>query len=210
MGNLSRSAHRKYAQVNGYFWLPCPVCGMMFGGHEWNEIDNLPCSVPESTSSSVATAICPTCTQQGYGYPHAFFLGEMRPDLKPLGPTPEGMIEELRMMSEYQKKGNAYSTRIVDASAKKYHTDAIFHNRVLLAVDIIQTATMVGLERDEFLLAKAAACVALYLKEEDDSNKPVMHFLSRTNETGTVCNVPGFVSSVFGPVNCPDCQRLVK
>lgn len=23
-----------YAKANGYFWLPCPVCGNMFGGHE--------------------------------------------------------------------------------------------------------------------------------------------------------------------------------
>ncbi len=23
-----------YALVNGYFWLPCPICGEEFGGHE--------------------------------------------------------------------------------------------------------------------------------------------------------------------------------
>lgn len=26
--------HRLYAWMFGYFWLPCPVCGRMFGGHE--------------------------------------------------------------------------------------------------------------------------------------------------------------------------------
>lgn len=26
--------HRLYARLAGYFWLPCPVCGRMFGGHE--------------------------------------------------------------------------------------------------------------------------------------------------------------------------------
>jgi hypothetical protein len=23
-----------YAKLRGYFWLPCPICGQMFGGHE--------------------------------------------------------------------------------------------------------------------------------------------------------------------------------
>ena len=26
--------HWLYAHIGGYFWLPCPVCGKMFGGHE--------------------------------------------------------------------------------------------------------------------------------------------------------------------------------
>jgi hypothetical protein len=29
-----RILHRVIAAVGGYFWLPCPVCGRMFGGHE--------------------------------------------------------------------------------------------------------------------------------------------------------------------------------
>jgi hypothetical protein len=29
-----RWIHRLYANTHGYFWLPCPVCGKMFGGHE--------------------------------------------------------------------------------------------------------------------------------------------------------------------------------
>lgn len=31
---LPRSLHRAYAHLAGYFWLPCPRCGEMFGGHE--------------------------------------------------------------------------------------------------------------------------------------------------------------------------------
>ena len=32
------------ASLGGYFWLPCPMCGKMFGGHEkgetmWNKKD---------------------------------------------------------------------------------------------------------------------------------------------------------------------------
>jgi hypothetical protein len=29
-----RGFHKLYANLMGYFWLPCPVCGEMFGGHE--------------------------------------------------------------------------------------------------------------------------------------------------------------------------------
>lgn len=29
-----RLLHKFYAWFMGYFWLPCPVCGKEFGGHE--------------------------------------------------------------------------------------------------------------------------------------------------------------------------------
>ena len=29
-----RLLHRLYAKLFGYFWLPCPICGEYFGGHE--------------------------------------------------------------------------------------------------------------------------------------------------------------------------------
>jgi len=31
---VDRWVHEKYAKTMGYFWLPCPRCGRMFGGHE--------------------------------------------------------------------------------------------------------------------------------------------------------------------------------
>lgn len=31
---IPRWLHRLYAHARGYFWLPCPVCREMFGGHE--------------------------------------------------------------------------------------------------------------------------------------------------------------------------------
>ncbi len=30
-----RLLNKIYANVFGYFWLPCPSCGKMFGGHEY-------------------------------------------------------------------------------------------------------------------------------------------------------------------------------
>lgn len=29
-----RWLNRAWASLNGYFWLPCPACGELFGGHE--------------------------------------------------------------------------------------------------------------------------------------------------------------------------------
>lgn len=30
-----RWLQRFWAWLNSYFWLPCPLCGEYFGGHEW-------------------------------------------------------------------------------------------------------------------------------------------------------------------------------
>ena len=30
-----RWLNKLYANLFGYFWLPCPICGKDFGGHEW-------------------------------------------------------------------------------------------------------------------------------------------------------------------------------
>ena len=31
---LPRIVHKIYADLRGYFWMPCPLCHEMFGGHE--------------------------------------------------------------------------------------------------------------------------------------------------------------------------------
>lgn len=31
---IPRWMHRLYARLTGNYWLPCPMCGKMFGGHE--------------------------------------------------------------------------------------------------------------------------------------------------------------------------------
>jgi hypothetical protein len=31
---VPRLIHRLWAGIRGYFWLPCPICEQMFGGHE--------------------------------------------------------------------------------------------------------------------------------------------------------------------------------
>lgn len=37
-----RWVNRLYANLLGYFWLPCPICGQMFGGHERSKTVSVP------------------------------------------------------------------------------------------------------------------------------------------------------------------------
>ena len=46
-----------YAPLNGYFWLPCPLCGKNFGGHEIRGTDQ---SLMDSWYSGVSV-----CSDQG-------------------------------------------------------------------------------------------------------------------------------------------------
>lgn len=55
------------ADVGGYFWLPCPLCGRMFGGHEWRDRRGRCSSIP-TERRGISTGICPTCTLNGYGF----------------------------------------------------------------------------------------------------------------------------------------------
>ena len=38
---MLRFLNRLYAELFGYFWLGCPLCGEFFGGHEWTNHDSL-------------------------------------------------------------------------------------------------------------------------------------------------------------------------
>jgi hypothetical protein len=74
--------HRWYAGTRGYFWLPCPICGRYFGGHEWGGGDpDWPTSIPNLDSEKTVvlsdgesltyftegTGICPWCVRKGNG-----------------------------------------------------------------------------------------------------------------------------------------------
>jgi hypothetical protein len=62
-----RWAHRLYADLTGFFWAPCPLCGRMSGGHEWRDIDGKPSHIPDGAPGRFK-GICPACTRSGYGY----------------------------------------------------------------------------------------------------------------------------------------------
>jgi len=54
------------AYLGGYFWLPCPLCGQYFGGHEWKDIDGKCSSIP-SDRPGISEGVCPDCTKAGCG-----------------------------------------------------------------------------------------------------------------------------------------------
>ncbi len=65
----SRSAAEAYAQCHGYFWLPCPLCGTMFGGHEHphDRSQGIP-HIPDLEAGPWNyLCICPWCTRAGRG-----------------------------------------------------------------------------------------------------------------------------------------------
>jgi hypothetical protein len=48
-----------YARLRGYFWLPCPLCGQEFGGHEWRYENSF--GIIPSGKPGIGLAICPDC-----------------------------------------------------------------------------------------------------------------------------------------------------
>lgn len=69
-----RSRHRRHAGKRGYFWLPCPLCGNPYGGHERDYLTDKPSSVPDPLNPPtsehgpfMSVGICPRCTRVGRG-----------------------------------------------------------------------------------------------------------------------------------------------
>lgn len=59
---LPREPHEQYAKRQGYFWLPCPLCGKDFGGHEIGDTVYLGNDDP-----NINSCICPVCTAERNG-----------------------------------------------------------------------------------------------------------------------------------------------
>mgnify|MGYP001580585561 CR=1 FL=1 len=60
---LPRFLHKWYANTMGYFWLPCPRCGEMFGGHEWTWSSAIDYYEPGS-----GVGCCPKHNKEGNRY----------------------------------------------------------------------------------------------------------------------------------------------
>lgn len=71
------------ATFGGYFWLPCPLCGTHFGGHEWKDYDGK-CSLIPHPDHPIGfghgRGICPACTTEGRGVEVVPFMLEPNPD----------------------------------------------------------------------------------------------------------------------------------
>lgn len=59
---LPRWMHQFYAWALGYFWLPCPICGEPFGGHELKDGD----SWYQGNGSGVGVCPKPECSHEAY------------------------------------------------------------------------------------------------------------------------------------------------
>jgi hypothetical protein len=76
-----RLLHKLYAKALGYFWLPCPVCGKEYGGHE--HVWTVPLISDDGHAYGVCSYECGAKAQElndakgrfwpirigGYGYP---------------------------------------------------------------------------------------------------------------------------------------------
>lgn len=69
VAQMWRIVNRWYAKALGYFWLPCPLCGRGFGGHEWPRRDGVPVTVPDPDRPNGGLGICPWCAEAGHGRP---------------------------------------------------------------------------------------------------------------------------------------------
>lgn len=53
-----RWLHMLYAFLHSYFWLPCPICGKRFGGHEWETNSEL------YVSPGLYEGVCRNCKEE--------------------------------------------------------------------------------------------------------------------------------------------------
>ena len=61
-----RLVARMVAAVGGYFWGPCPICGEMFGGQEWEDYGGHSSAIPYLDGGG-GMGICRGCTLDGWG-----------------------------------------------------------------------------------------------------------------------------------------------
>lgn len=57
-----REPHERHARDRGYFWLPCPLCGREFGGHEITDSIHV-----DGDRPGLFTGICPVCSAERNG-----------------------------------------------------------------------------------------------------------------------------------------------
>lgn len=61
MNSLPRWINHAYAELLGYWWLPCPVCGRHYGGHERTDA-----SIPTDELDKFQSVCSPDCALRWY------------------------------------------------------------------------------------------------------------------------------------------------
>jgi hypothetical protein len=77
-----RILHRLYAFTTAHFWLPCPLCGRMFGGHEKG-------NGHYQTSAYGGMSVCSNCAEEAENLNRLLWS-----DWSEYGYTEDGIIEE--------------------------------------------------------------------------------------------------------------------
>jgi hypothetical protein len=87
---IPRAASKLYADLFGYFWVPCPVCGTDFGGQEWRDVDGHLPSIPTGNTGymGMSEGICPGCTAAGAGCRAHAEVGRYHLGCQFVGPPP--------------------------------------------------------------------------------------------------------------------------
>jgi len=62
LNKINRYFNKLYANINGYFWLPCPVCGEYMGGHEWKLGGSIP--IKHDKGYYLGDGICDNCERK--------------------------------------------------------------------------------------------------------------------------------------------------
>jgi uncharacterized C2H2 Zn-finger protein len=76
VASMPRWLHRLWARVAGYFWVPCPECGQMFGGHERQPVAVF------SVYADGNKMLCPRCTPVVAAREWAAFITQVRKEIE--------------------------------------------------------------------------------------------------------------------------------
>lgn len=126
------------ARWGEYFWLPCPLCGEMFGGHEWRSEDTI------WKPGENGHGVCVDCGERArqLSNPQCFVCGPVSPDgMKQVRPRAQywhGIIHEMWFHVDcgtctrhyYQKgrylgMGSQQSNPLVDNYTRTVHIPGI-------------------------------------------------------------------------------------
>jgi hypothetical protein len=84
---IPRFLHQAYAALAGYGWVPCPLCGREFGGHEWRDRNGNTSHISHPSKPGTFKAICPDCTRAGRGWDDGTFVNGTPDEAEALGLT---------------------------------------------------------------------------------------------------------------------------
>lgn len=116
-----RVLHKAYANANGFFWLPCALCGYETGGHEDHD------SSIHHNGTATSTGVCNSCSEKAdkwnshFGWDYESNHHVLRESSAHLAPKFEEALKEYKeMIDDYGRgMGCRKVTPILDIPAFK-------------------------------------------------------------------------------------------